>query len=100
METKHTPGQLAAALCIVGEQAILTHQAWVTRNSARLTAIKLLKTYTDETGEWFDPKVCAEEEGGPEIMAAKDAQREAQKALNSARRKLRAAIAKATGGAA
>jgi len=96
-EVKHTPQQLVEAFCIIGERAISMHHAWLARNAARLASSKLLRAYRDETGEWFNPEDHAHEKEELEIVSSIAAKKAAQKMLNNERRKLRAAIAQATG---
>ena len=95
MSKPQTTGQLAAALCVIGEHAIWVHRAWIVRNEARALRQKLLHAWADDTGEWFNEKGGdRDEEGGPEIVAAIEATKVAQRALNNARGKLQSAIRK------
>lgn len=78
----------------VGEAAIAMHSAWLARNSARNIERGLLRNFFAATGEWFDAKLCGDEDGGAEIIAARDARKLAQKELSRTRGRLRAEIAK------
>ena len=80
------------SLADIGDLAVIVEAVRRSRNKERAEFRRLVRVYVNETGEQPDLVRDTDEEGIPELIAARRRQQEAQKFLTYARARLYAAI--------